>query len=64
MDDCCANCRLRYDLIRYDYSGGGCEHSDVPGFACMIFADEGKAIWMYGVGEQEKCEHFTPKEEK
>ena len=64
MIACCANCKLRFRLKKNDYSNGGCEHSDMKGFVCMAFGDEGLAVWMYGVGEKEKCECFTPKEQK
>ena len=62
MEECCKNCKMRYDLKKNDYSKGGCEHTDLPGFICMVFAYEGKAIWMYGIDEKGMCECFTPKD--
>lgn len=63
-EECCRNCKLRYDLKKSDYSKGGCEHTNPQGFICMAFADEGIAEWMYGVSEEGMCECFTPKEKK
>lgn len=64
MKECCANCRRRYKLVKFDYSRGGCEHTDMDGHICMAFADEGKAIWMVGFDERDgMCEVFSPKEE-
>lgn len=64
MKECCANCRRRYKLTRFDYSHGGCEHTDMDGYICMAFADEGEAVWMVGLNaETGLCEVFEPKEE-
>lgn len=64
MIGCCANCRLRYNLAKLDYSHGGCEHTDMEGFICMVFADEGKAEWLVGVHEEtDQCECFSPRED-
>ena len=60
--ECCANCKFRYDLEKNDYSEGGCKHSKMPGFICMIFAEEEIAKWMYGIDEDELCECFAPRE--
>lgn len=63
MRECCANCRHRYKLTKLDYSRGGCEHTDVEGFVCMAFSDEGKAEWLVGVHEDsDMCECYLPKE--
>jgi len=64
MRDCCHNCKLRYDLVKFDYSGKGCKHTNMNGFICMLFAhEERKATWMVGSDEYtELCECFTPKE--
>lgn len=51
MKDCCANCRRRYKLTRFDYSNGGCEHTDMDGYICMAFANEKQAVWMVGTNE-------------
>ena len=64
MKECCANCRRRYKLTRFDYSNGGCEHTDMDGYICMAFADESEAVWMVGLNaETGLCEVFEPKEE-
>ena len=65
MDECCANCKLRYDLQQYDYSNGGCVHTVMDGYICMAFNDEGIAVWM--IGEDAKtgmCERFKMKYSK
>jgi hypothetical protein len=28
----CATCKNRFDFSRYDYSHGGCEHTDMDAF--------------------------------
>ena len=64
MKECCASCRRRYELEKFDYSRGGCEHTEMDGYICMAFADEGKAVWMVGLNaEVGLCEVFEPKEE-
>lgn len=65
MKECCANCRNRYRLVRFDYSHSGCEHTDMDGYICMAFADEGEAVWMVGLdAEAGLCELFEPKEDE
>jgi hypothetical protein len=60
----CVTCKNRFDLSRYDYSHGGCEHTDMDGFICMAFADEHTAIWMVGISEDtEGCECYTERKE-
>lgn len=66
MTDCCQNCKLHFPLVKFDYSKGGCEHSDMEGFVCMAFAapemgEPPVAIWMTGNDpEREMCECFVP----
>ena len=61
----CVTCNKRFDLKRYDYSHGGCEHTDMDGFICMAFADEQTAIWMIGVNEDaDGCECYTERRNK
>lgn len=61
---CCANCQRGYKLTKFDYSHGGCEHTEMYGYICMAFADENKAIWMVGIdGCGCMCEVFSPKKE-
>lgn len=60
---CCANCKKNYSLEKFDYSGKGCMHTPMYGHICMVFADEGKAIWMVGDDpESGCCEEYDPKE--
>lgn len=64
MPDCCANCRLCYKLEVHSYIKNGCEHATLPGYICMVFADEGTAVWQVGLDENKgHCEMYTPKEE-
>lgn len=63
MKESCANCRRRYKLTKFDYSCGGCEHTDMDGYICMAFAEEKQAVWMVGSNEQfDLCECFVAKE--
>ena len=58
--ECCNTCRKKLDLIKYDYSKGGCEHSSGEGFCCLAFADEGIACQMIGGNpEIEVCECYV-----
>lgn len=60
---CCANCARCYMGKKYDYSHGGCKHSDMEGYICMAGADEKLAIWMVGNNMVTgKCEAYTPRE--
>lgn len=62
MKECCANCRNRYELVKFDYSRGGCKHTDMDGYICMAFANENQAVWMVGLQEQNGlCECYTSK---
>lgn len=69
MRMCCKNCRLRFPLVKFDYSGKGCEHTDMDGYICMAFATQESgeppvAIWMVGNDENmDMCECFQQKEE-
>lgn len=59
----CENCRWRKDLVKFDYSKGGCIHTRQSGYACLGLADEGEVAWLIGVSEfREHCEMFVPKE--
>ena len=40
----CNDCKYKLNLERYDYSQGGCTHSDEDGYVCMAFANEDMAI--------------------
>jgi hypothetical protein len=62
--ECCRNCKLRMELTKYDYSQGGCIHSDYDGWACMICAHEGTIIHMVGLDpDRAHCEMFTERNE-
>jgi len=57
----CSNCRYNLRLKKYDYSQGGCKHTDMEGSACLAFASEGDVIWMVGGDlENDLCECWTP----
>lgn len=61
MKECCANCRNKYELTKFDYSKDGCEHTDMDGYICMAFAHERQAVWMLGANEQTcTCECYVP----
>lgn len=65
MKECCNTCRLKKKLVKFDYSHGGCIHTDYEGFACLAFAYEGEVVHMVG-GDPElgKCEMYLPEEKK
>ena len=59
MIDCCANCKFNLELVKYDYSNGGCIHTKYDGYACMAFASEGQVTHMVGIDpEIGMCEMF------
>ena len=70
MYECCANCKLHFQVVKFDYSQGGCKHSEMDGFICMAFAtpESGEppvAIWMVGSDDKrDMCECFMPRGEK
>lgn len=49
MSECCKNCGHRMNLIKFDYSQGGCAHSNYEGWACTIFEIEGSVVHMIGL---------------
>ena len=55
---CCNNCKYKKRLTKYDYSQGGCKHTEMEGYACLApdFVCEGDAIWMVGLDETSQCE--------
>ena len=59
----CNDCRNKYELVKLDYSKGGCIHTDMEGFCCMAFADEGQANWMVGLTGEGQCECWSKKDE-
>ena len=63
-EQCCNLCSYCMKLQKCDYSHGGCEHTDMEGFACTVFADEGIIEWMVGLNKHTgMCEAFSPKED-
>ena len=67
--ECCKNCKYYLKLLKWDYSHGGCEHSEYEGFACIALANEGVAIHIVHsdnkfAEENDYCEMFTPKEKE
>ena len=70
MKECCANCKRYFPLVKFDYTGRGCKHTDMEGHICMAFAtsEAGEppvAIWMVGADPNEDiCECFIPREEE
>lgn len=62
MKECCDNCKLKKDLVKFDYSQGGCIHTDYDGFACLGFAYEGIVSHMVGCDPSTSmCEAFIPR---
>jgi len=59
----CGTCRFMLRLEKLDYSGKGCQHTDMDGFVCMAFADEGVANWMVGLSDG-RCECYEKREGK
>lgn len=63
MSESCGNCAYCYRLKKLDYSQGGCIHTNMDGYICMAFADEGITYWMVGNDlNSDMCEAYTPKE--
>lgn len=58
MGECCATCRNRFNLTKFDYSSGGCKHTKMEGYICMAFAAERDAVWMVGTDEDDLCECY------
>ena len=59
---CCSNCRHKMKLTKFDYSQGGCKHTEYEGFACTAFASEGEIIHMVGMNpDTGMCEMFGEK---
>lgn len=62
MKECCNNCVYKYDLVRFDHSNGGCEHTDIEGYTCVLFKGfkrDRKVIWVVGEDpEYARCKMF------
>ena len=64
MRECCNTCKLKKKLVKFDYSQGGCIHTDYDGYACLAFAFEDEVVHMVGVDpDVEMCEMYSPKQE-
>lgn len=66
MDECCATCKRRYTLVKWDYTdvrNSGVPKTQMEGFACTCFSNEKIIIWQIrtdpGMG---MCECYEPKE--
>ena len=57
------DCIFQLKATKFDYSQGGCIHTDMDGFICTAFASEGEAVWMVGLSNGCMCEMYTNKEE-
>lgn len=67
MKKCCNTCKLKKKLVKFDYSQGGCIHTDYDGFACfaLAFGDDGdEVVHMVGSNpELDMCEMYSPRNE-
>ena len=56
----CDKCRYQKKLVKYDYSQGGCIHTEQEGFACLApeIVSEGQVTWMVGQEGKDGCECF------
>jgi len=55
------DCIFRLRATKFDYSQGGCKHTDMEGFICAAFAkSDGEAIWMVGLPDGCMCEMYAP----
>ena len=63
MKECCNTCKLKKDLVKFDYSQGGCIHTDYEGFACLALAFEVEVVHMVGGNpELDIREMYSPRE--
>ena len=64
----CASCRHSHKIVMYDYSGTGCEHIQLNGYACTAFAPyldgEDEVIWMFKGTMVRGCECYEPRKER
>ena len=66
-NECCKTCGNQFEIVRFDYYGGGCAHTRPEGYVCMAFADERQAIWMTGIqddGSGDMCECYIPRKKQ
>ena len=62
MIESCDYCVRKMKLVKFDYSKGGCVHTDYDGYACLAFAHEGVVVHMVGI-ENGTCEMYQPRKE-
>lgn len=66
MEECCATCKRRYTLEKWDYTDvchNGVPKTKMEGFACTAFCDDGIVIWQVGGSDIGSiCECYEPKE--
>ena len=56
----CDTCKYKRLLVKWDYTHGGCKHTDYPGYACTALAHEGVIIHMIGNDPQKEfCEMYA-----
>lgn len=64
MKECCNTCKLKKKLVKFDYSQGGCIHTDYDGYACLALAFEDEVVHMVGHNpELGMCEMYSPREQ-
>lgn len=59
-EPCCLNCANRKRLEKLDYTDDGCKHTNMRGFACIAFSNEGEIDWMIGTNHG-MCERWIEK---
>lgn len=57
----CNTCKHRYKLVQYEYTDKGCKHTEMEGFVCSIFANEGVMVWQIGNTGKYGCEEYAEK---
>ena len=61
----CSDCAHRYRLERLHYpKRGGCEHTEMNGFICDIFANEGVMVWLTGECGEGGCEMYERRKDE
>ena len=64
MKECSNTCRFNKRLLKWDYSQGGCIHTDYDGYACLALSFEDVVVHMVGVDpETGMCEMHSPKKD-
>ena len=51
MKECCKTCIHKFKLEKWDYEVG-CKHSDMEGYACTAYIDEGLIINVVNMNEK------------